>query len=324
MGLRAKSLAPGEHVVLSVRTHWKALVGPVFLLLFVMALAGFGGAVLPAGRHRHDGELAIVAVAALLVLRLTVWPFLQWFHETFTITDRRLAHRAGVVRRTGRDLPLSRIADVSYDRSLWDRLCRCGTLIVQTAGETGDIVFDDIPHVDEFETALTELCYGPQRFDRDDPTERDRAEAAAVAGRRDAGRGRGRRHRAAAEAVSEPTPEQPARERPEYGRAGLAGRRDRRDLRRARATQDAAPGADRLPTAGGAGRPSGSPGQPGQPGQPAQTGRGPIGSTAAWDDGDDGDEDEVDDDATAVVGDGGPGRVGGDWSGVDSRNTQRR
>jgi uncharacterized membrane protein YdbT with pleckstrin-like domain len=162
MGLPARALAPGEHVVLSVRTHWKALVGPVFLLFFIAALTGFAVAALPAGRYHHVGEEALAAVAAILVLRLTIWQFLQWFAETFTITDRRLAHRAGVLRKTGRDLPLSRVADVSYDRSLWDRLFRCGTLIVQTAGEAGDIVFDDVPHVDEFELALTELCYGPQ------------------------------------------------------------------------------------------------------------------------------------------------------------------
>lgn len=147
--------------MLSVRTHWKALVGPVFLLLFVAALAGFGAAALPGGRYHRPGEEVLIAFAAVLVLRLTIWPFLQWLAETFTITDRRLAHRAGVLRKSGRDLPLSRVADVSYDRSLWDRIFRCGTLVVQTAGEAGDIVFDDVPHVDEFELALTELCYGP-------------------------------------------------------------------------------------------------------------------------------------------------------------------
>lgn len=161
MGLPARQLAPGEHIVMSVRAHWKALVGPVFLLFFVAALAGFGAAVLPAGKYHHYGELALLAAAVLLVLRLTVWPFLEWLFESFIITDRRLAHRAGVIRRTGRDLPLSRVADVSYDRSLWDRMFRCGTLVVQTAGESGDIVFDDIPHVDEFELALTELSFGP-------------------------------------------------------------------------------------------------------------------------------------------------------------------
>lgn len=177
MGLPARALAPGEHVVLSVRTHWKALVGPVFLLLFVAALAGFGAAALPSGKYHRPGEQALVAIAAILVLRLTVWPFLQWLAETFTITDRRLAHRAGVIRKTGRDLPLNRVADVSYDRSLWDRIFRCGTLIVQTAGEAGDIVFDDVPHVDEFELALTELCYGP------DPDRRTDRRADWAAGR---------------------------------------------------------------------------------------------------------------------------------------------
>ncbi len=220
MGLRAKSLAPGEQVVLSVRTHWKALAGPVFLLLFVTALAGFATAVLPAGRRHHEGQLAIAAAAALLVLRLTVWPFLQWLSETFTITDRRLGHRAGVVRKTGRDLPLVRVADVSYDRSLWDRVFRCGTLIVQTAGEAGDIVFDDIPHVDEFEAALTEGCFGSSRRDLDDHAER--ASPVPPTG-------------AAPPAVDA----RPAVERPEYARRGRRAEREERRARAARRAQAA-------------------------------------------------------------------------------------
>lgn len=228
MGLRAKSLAPGEQVVLSVRTHWKALAGPVFLLLFVTALAGFATAVLPAGRRHHEGQLAIAAAAALLVLRLTVWPFLQWLNETFTITDRRLAHRAGVVRKTGRDLPLVRVADVSYDRSLWDRVFRCGTLIVQTAGEAGDIVFDDIPHVDEFEAALTEGCFGSSHRDLDGRAERvtpvPRTEPARPA-----------------------VDVRPPVERPEYARRGRRAEREERRARAARRAQAAREPAGREP-----------------------------------------------------------------------------
>lgn len=160
MGLPAKLLIPGEREVMSVRTHWKSLVAPVVLLFAVTALASFCAALVPAGAHRHSVRLAIAAAAGLLVLRLTVWPFLEWVSTTYTLTDRRLVNRSGVLRRTGRDIPLRRISDVVYERTLSDRVFGCGTLVVSTANDAGETLIDDIPHVGEFHLAMTSLLLG--------------------------------------------------------------------------------------------------------------------------------------------------------------------
>ena len=40
MAISAKLLGADEYVVVSTRTHWKALIGPVFLLLLVAGLGG--------------------------------------------------------------------------------------------------------------------------------------------------------------------------------------------------------------------------------------------------------------------------------------------
>ena len=159
MGLSARQLAPGEAVVISTRTHPKVLAGPVLLLLVIVAVAAFCAALVPQWQHRSAARAGIAVAAALLVLRLVVWPFAQWLAETLTLTDRRLAYRDGVLRRAGRDIPVQRVAEVSSERSVSDRVFGSGTLVVATAGETGQFVFDDIPHVREFETALSELLY---------------------------------------------------------------------------------------------------------------------------------------------------------------------
>lgn len=152
---------------MSVRTHWKSLVAPVVLLFAVTALASFCAALVPAGAHRHSVRLAIAVAAGLLVLRLTVWPFLEWVSTTYTLTDRRLVNRSGVLRRSGRDIPLRRISDVVYERTLSDRVFGCGTLVVSTANDTGETLIDDIPHVGEFHLAMTSLLLGDDGSVRD-------------------------------------------------------------------------------------------------------------------------------------------------------------
>ncbi len=49
MSISPKLLSPGEHVIASTRTHWKALVLPVFIFILTCAVGGFLVAD-PAGR----------------------------------------------------------------------------------------------------------------------------------------------------------------------------------------------------------------------------------------------------------------------------------
>ena len=52
MAISAKLLGEDEYVVVSTRTHWKALIFPVFLLLVVAAGGGFLAAIVPSGPCR--------------------------------------------------------------------------------------------------------------------------------------------------------------------------------------------------------------------------------------------------------------------------------
>ena len=60
-------------------------------------------------------------------------------------------------------LPLLRINDVSYQRSLMDRILGCGTLYIQTAAE-GAVVLDDVPDVEHVHLVLTGLLFDPRAF----------------------------------------------------------------------------------------------------------------------------------------------------------------
>ena len=65
--------------------------------------------------------------------------------------------REGIISRRGRDIPLTRISDLSFTRSLLDRLVGAGRLVVESAGEHGQIVLTDIPQVERVQAILFEL-----------------------------------------------------------------------------------------------------------------------------------------------------------------------
>ena len=145
--------------MVTTRTHVKALLLPALSLIVIAAAAGFLSS-LPTGRARTllvvvIGLLALVA-AFFLVLR----PFLEWLTTSYTVTNRRLITRTGVLNRRGLDIPLPRINDVAYEHGLVDRMLGCGTLIVSDASERGSVELSDIPQVEQVHLKLSELLYG--------------------------------------------------------------------------------------------------------------------------------------------------------------------
>ena len=164
---------PGpERSVLVLHPHWKVLVGPVFLGTLVLAAAIAVAVAIPAGTHAGTGRLADLVVAVVLLVFVVVRPLLRWKTTTYELTTRRLRVREGIVARRGRDIPLARVSDVSFTRSLLDRLVGAGRLVVESPGEHGQIVLTDIPQVERVQAILFDLVeqeqHGAAQDDRPD------------------------------------------------------------------------------------------------------------------------------------------------------------
>jgi uncharacterized membrane protein YdbT with pleckstrin-like domain len=158
-------LNEGEHVVLSTRTHVKALIVPAVVLIVVAALGGYLTS-LPDGTHAATWRWIIWVLAVLLILWFVVRPFLNWLLTTYTFTNRRLITRTGILTRRGHDIPLNRISDISYEKGLVDRIFGCGTLVISDASEEGRVRLDDIPHVEQAQlTVSDELFHNARKSD---------------------------------------------------------------------------------------------------------------------------------------------------------------
>ncbi|WP_340537482.1 PH domain-containing protein [Nocardioides sp. GXZ039] len=156
MVISSKLLNPGEEIVVSTRTHIKALLIPLMTLILLLA----AGVVAQTFIDQNTVMLVIWIVIAVLVLWRVVWPFLEWLSSSYTITNRRLMTRHGVITRRGHDIPLGRISDVAYERDLIDRMLGCGTLVISDASTNGQVLIYDIPRVEDAQRQLNQLLHG--------------------------------------------------------------------------------------------------------------------------------------------------------------------
>lgn len=151
-----KHLNDGETIVFTTRTHVKVLLVPALILI---ALAAASGYLLSLPEDNKGTWAAIIlGVTGVLALVFSVWPFLNWFAATYTVTNRRLTVHQGVITRTGHDIQLNRVSDVSYEKGLTDRILGCGTLVISDASELG-VKLPDVPKVAERQRVIADLLY---------------------------------------------------------------------------------------------------------------------------------------------------------------------
>jgi membrane protein YdbS with pleckstrin-like domain len=162
-------LTEDERPVLLLRPHWKTLIRPFFFAVVVVAVALVIEAVIPSGSAAAAERLAVAAVAILALMLWLMVPVLRWRTTTYELTTRRLRMRDGIVTRHGRDIPLVRINDISFEKGPLDRLLGSGRLVVESAGEHGQILLRDIPRAEFVQATLFRLVEEEQRrLERDD------------------------------------------------------------------------------------------------------------------------------------------------------------
>ncbi len=163
------SLVEGERFVLRLHPHWKTLLRPVFVLFLILVAAVAAEILLPPRSDLVAARFAVVGVAVLAMIVWFVVPWLRWKTTSYELTTRRLRLRRGILSRSGRDFPLIKISDVSFSHGLLDRLLGCGRLIVESAGEHGQLILNEIPEVERVQATLFQLVQDEQaRLARED------------------------------------------------------------------------------------------------------------------------------------------------------------
>jgi uncharacterized membrane protein YdbT with pleckstrin-like domain len=139
MAFPRRLLVPGEELVLDLRPHPVALAGPVIVALAAIVL-GIWAIV-----QWHGAVDLIVLVLILLVL--IVYPLRRlsdWLTSHFVVTSDRIIHRKGLIAKSSMEIPLEAINDVRFEQGVIDRMIGAGTLVIQSASESGRQEFSHI------------------------------------------------------------------------------------------------------------------------------------------------------------------------------------
>ena len=102
------------------------------------------------------GRWGIVIAGIIILVWWVLLPFARWITTEYVFTSRRIITRAGLVARQGRDMPLSKINNVSFDVPAMGRFLNYGSLRIESAGE-GDLVIDDVPNVEVIQREVYRL-----------------------------------------------------------------------------------------------------------------------------------------------------------------------
>jgi uncharacterized membrane protein YdbT with pleckstrin-like domain len=154
MGFPRRLLADHEDLVLDLRPHWIALVGPalVLVLLIVAAIVLFANFDPPA-----PVIWIAVLVGSVILIAYPVRAFLAWATSHFVVTTDRVIHRSGWLAKRSMEMPLERINDVTFTQTVLERLVGAGSLRIQSGSEYGQNHFRDIRNPEDVQKLIYEM-----------------------------------------------------------------------------------------------------------------------------------------------------------------------
>ena len=128
----APTLHPGERVLFEGHPSWRSILdfyAKGLLLTLVVCFAA--GVITGLFGDVNDGLVAILAVIGVGLTILI--GFIKRIATSYTITDRRLHIKRGIVSRTIQETRLERVQNVNYSQSVLQRVLQIGNVDFDTA-----------------------------------------------------------------------------------------------------------------------------------------------------------------------------------------------
>jgi uncharacterized membrane protein YdbT with pleckstrin-like domain len=123
----ALKLHPGEQLIFQGHPSWRAILGfylkGLVIAIVIAVIAKLAGA--------GSGTIFLIV---LVILALTVLiGFFKRVSTTYTITDRRLNIKRGILSREVQETRLERVQNVNFNQSIYQRVMQIGDVDFDTA-----------------------------------------------------------------------------------------------------------------------------------------------------------------------------------------------
>jgi uncharacterized membrane protein YdbT with pleckstrin-like domain len=136
-------LQQGEKVIYEGHPSWRAILGFYLAGIAVAVAIGFIVTLV-------DSTGLGIAVGAVIVGITVLAGLLKRIATTYTITDRRLNIKRGLISRKVQETRLGRVQNVNFQQGVYERLMQIGSVEFTTAGtEESNFVFAGVGQPEE-------------------------------------------------------------------------------------------------------------------------------------------------------------------------------
>ncbi|KAA9155153.1 PH domain-containing protein [Amycolatopsis acidicola] len=150
-----------ERRVVRVRRHWAVLAWDVFEAVALLAICVMVSYLLPPSLYVVQN---ILWYAALVVVLIFAFKVMEWWVERLVVTDKRFVLTSGVFTTKVAMMPISKVTDLTYERTAWGRMFGYGTVVVESAGQIQALNrIDFLPKPEEFYDTISELVFGDKQ-----------------------------------------------------------------------------------------------------------------------------------------------------------------
>jgi uncharacterized membrane protein YdbT with pleckstrin-like domain len=148
-----KYLLPHERQVITVHQHPAVLIRPIFEVLVGLAIAGWLSSSIA---HGNGTALLVIWVLWIVLLLRLGYKAYEWSDTYFVVTSQRMLLQTGLVTRKVNMMPLSKVTDMSFQRSSLGRILGYGEFILESAGQEQALrVVDHLPYPEQL---YLEVC----------------------------------------------------------------------------------------------------------------------------------------------------------------------
>ncbi|AGM03671.1 membrane protein [Amycolatopsis sp. MJM2582] len=150
-----------ERRVIRIRRHWAVLLWDTFEAVALLAICVLVSYLLPPAAWVIQN---ILWYAALLVILRFAYVVMEWWVERLVVTDKRFVMTTGVYTTKVLMMPITKVTDLTYERSAWGRMMGYGTMVVESAGQIQALNrIDYLPKPEEFYDTISELVFGDKQ-----------------------------------------------------------------------------------------------------------------------------------------------------------------
>lgn len=137
------NLSAGEQIIFEGHPSWRSILGFYLKGLVIAIIAGIIAKFV-------SGTGAVFGVVLVILVLTVIIGFVRRVATVYTITNRRLNIKRGIISREIKETRLERVQNVNYNQSVFQRVMQIGDVDFDTAGSGDyDFVFNGVAQPEE-------------------------------------------------------------------------------------------------------------------------------------------------------------------------------